>query len=64
MNGWTSFGKTIAVVVLSGLIAWGAWVTLGVAGAAPQEAVTAVQERIEDKLDEIHLLILNLHKGE
>lgn len=51
-------------VVLAGLIGWGAWVTTGVAGAASEERVVDIQERIEDKLDKIQETILDLHKGE
>lgn len=49
-------------VVASCLIAWGAWVTLGVANAATEGEVETIQQRIEDKLDEIQKTILDLHK--
>jgi hypothetical protein len=56
--------KGIIVAIVAGLIAWGAWVTLGVADAATKERVNDVQMRIEDKLDDIKDTILDLHKGD
>lgn len=53
-----------AVPVIAGLIAWGAWVTLGVANAATEKKVETIQMRIEDKLDKIQETILDLHKGD
>ena len=53
--------KGIAVAIVVGLLGWGAWVTLGVANAAPRDRVNQIQERIEDKLDKIRNLIINLH---
>jgi len=56
----------IVPVIASGLIAWGAWATVGVTGGTPREIfdehVQHAQERIEDKLDDIQKTILELHK--
>lgn len=54
--------KGICVAIVVGLLGWGAWVTLGVANAAPKEKVNMIQQRIEDKLDKIQQTILDLHK--
>jgi hypothetical protein len=66
MKEWSGIIKAVAVALLTGALAWGAWVTLGVAGAANEDRVTdkfdQVQTRIEDKLDDIQQTILNLHK--
>jgi hypothetical protein len=59
-----NMAKGIVVAIVAGLIAWGAWVTLGVANAATQGQVSQIQQRIEDKLDKIQETILDLHKGE
>jgi hypothetical protein len=54
--------KAIIVSIVVALIGWGAWVTLGVADAASEEQLHAIQQRIEDKLDSIQQTILDLHK--
>ena len=54
--------KWIAGAVCAGMLAWGAWVTLGVANAATENKVEYIQMRIEDKLDKIQETILDLHK--
>lgn len=55
---------TFGAVVLSGLIAWGAWVTVGVAGAATNKRVNTIQQRIEDKLDRIQETLIDIAKGD
>ena len=67
--------STVIGVLLTAIIAWGAWNTMATAVAVPtslfnehvqtsQEKQDHMQERIFDKLDEIKDTILDLHKGD
>jgi hypothetical protein len=52
----------IISILVSGMVAWGGWITVSSAGHTPREVHDDAITRIEDKIDAIKDLIIELHK--